>query len=462
MIEVSGKYTDDVKVFVDTLEDGCLDDIQAMADCPAYKGKKLRFMPDTHKGVHGACIGFSCPIDIDDENEMIAPAIVGADEGCTVSCKFYDRPMPQEKMAEFEHKIRKELPFGVDINDGCNYIKKELKDFFNKVLAKFVAAHPSFADYVPDEFHDDRDIGDWLEHLHMDDKKFWRSVPSVGSGNHFIEYDENESEGKYAVCVHCGSRNLGQKVFKYWDSLACGGKLPKDVRKRITKEVKAKNTDPTKLCEELDLAFNAYKEKHVPGYLNGEDMKRYLVDVLLCQAYAAFNHVLIHEKIAEIYEKLTGGKPVDIISTTHNYVDFDFQCYDGTPHVMIRKGAVRAYEQERLIIPFNMRDGIAICKGNSNPDYNFTAPHGAGRSMSRKAAFEKLNVDDFKKEMADAGIYTTTADDKTLDEAPEAYKPKEDIIRLIEPTATVLYFMKPKMNIKAAEDFSSSWRKKKS
>jgi RNA-splicing ligase RtcB len=120
--------------------------------------------------------------------------------------------------------------------------------------------------------------------------------------------------------------------------------------------------------------------------------------------------------------------------------------------MMIRKGSIRAYVGERVIIPFNMRDGISICEGKSNPDWNYTAPHGAGRIMSRSKAFENLDVDEFKKQMADAGIYTTTADAKTLDEAPDAYKPMDEIVRLIEPTVDIKFFMKPKMNIKAQED----------
>jgi RNA-splicing ligase RtcB len=120
--------------------------------------------------------------------------------------------------------------------------------------------------------------------------------------------------------------------------------------------------------------------------------------------------------------------------------------------MMIRKGSIRAYEGERVIIPFNMRDGISICTGKSNPDWNFTAPHGAGRIMSRSKAFENLDAEEFKKQMADAGIYTTTADEKTLDEAPDAYKPMTEIVKLIEPTVNIEFFMKPKMNIKAQED----------
>jgi RNA-splicing ligase RtcB len=147
-----------------------------------------------------------------------------------------------------------------------------------------------------------------------------------------------------------------------------------------------------------------------------------------------------------------GGKPVDFITTTHNYIDYDFKALMGKPNMMIRKGSIRAYEGERVIIPFNMRDGISICEGKSNPDWNFTAPHGAGRIMSRSKAFESLDVEEFKKEMAEAGIYTTTADEKTLDEAPGAYKPMDEIVELIEPTVDIKFFMKPKMNIKAQED----------
>lgn len=262
--------------------------------------------------------------------------------------------------------------------------------------------------------------------------------------NHYVELDYSEELGKYCVCVHCGSRNLGQKVFKYWDKIAKSMCVTKDEMKALTDNVKSKNKDKKKLQEELKLAKEEYLRDRIPNFLSGEHLYKYLIDVCIAQAYARLNHELIHSQIAEIYRKMSdGGKKVDEIYTTHNYVDMD--------DMILRKGAVRAYEGERLIIPFNMRDGISICEGKSNEDWNWTAPHGCGRCLSRSKAKEQLNVEDFKATMEEAGVYTTTADASTLDEAPDAYKPFEEIVKLIEPTVNVLYLMKPRMNIKAAE-----------
>jgi RNA-splicing ligase RtcB len=223
--------------------------------------------------------------------------------------------------------------------------------------------------------------------------------------------------------------------------------------KMLEAKVKEKNTDKLKIKQELKAVREEYLSHRIPGYLSGEHLMGYLVDVLIAQVYAKLNHEVINEQVVQIYKKMSGGgKPVDFITTTHNYIDYDFKALTGKPNMMIRKGSIRAYEGERVIIPFNMRDGLSICEGKSNEDWNWTAPHGAGRIMSRSKAFENLKVEDFKKQMADAGIYTTTADEKTLDEAPDAYKPMDEIVKLIEPTVDIKFFMKPKMNIKAAEE----------
>lgn len=261
--------------------------------------------------------------------------------------------------------------------------------------------------------------------------------------NHYVEYDVNEELNKYCVCVHCGSRNLGQKVFKYWNNIAKSMCISKDEMRMLTEMVKSKNTDKKLLSNEIKEAREEYLKDRIPGFLNGENLHRYLIDVAIAQAYANINHGVIQNQISDIYKKMSNGGVIDkMIFTTHNYVDLN--------DMVLRKGAVRAYEGEELIIPFNMRDGISICEGKSNNDWNCTAPHGAGRCLSRTKSKEQLNVEDFKSEMAAARVYTTTADVSTLDEAPEAYKPFEEIVRLIEPTVNVLYLMKPRMNIKAA------------
>ena len=248
-----------------------------------------------------------------------------------------------------------------------------------------------------------------------------------------MEYDESD-DGKYGVCVHCGSRNLGLKVFSYWNNIAKSMTVSKEEMRLLTDDVKSKNKDK------------------IPGFINGSNLIGYLIDVCLAQTYAKINHMVIHSQIEDIYKKLSdGGKKCDEIYTTHNYIDYDFKALSGSPKMMIRKGAIRAYSGERCIIPFNMKDGISICEGKSNEDFNYTAPHGCGRLFSRSKAKELLNVDEFKEEMEKAGVYTTTANSSTIDESPVAYKPKDEIVRLIEPTVNILYFMKPKINIKASE-----------
>ena len=447
----------DVKIFAENIEEGALEDINALAAVHVNANKKLRFMPDCHKGVT-VPIGTSIPIDITNPKEAINPGMVGCDIGCTVSAVFFDAPMFPEKMAEFEHKIRKAIPFGFEINDRSDYDRKDLYREINKALNRLVSRHPQFADFVK-PFNCDKDMISWCQRIGISEKMFFDSLPSTGSGNHFWEYDENPELGKYAILVHCGSRNLGQKVFRYYETIAEQQKISKTEYAAIVAKVKARNTDLRFLKKEIDKARNEFSATRIPGYLTGDVLKSYVVDVLICQTYAMFNHTLIHRKSSHIYRSLCKAHEVDFISSVHNYIDFDFEQLDGIPHMMIRKGAIRSYIGERMIIPFNMRDGIAICEGKSNPDWNFTAPHGAGRVMSRSKASETLNVAEFQRQMSEAGIFTTTANRDTLDEAPAAYKPMEDIVRLIEPTCKILFFMHPKINIKAAEGIPS-WKNK--
>jgi RNA-splicing ligase RtcB len=440
-LEIKGKFCKDVKIFTDNIEESAMSTLYRIADSKAYDGAKIRIMPDVHQGIGDSVIGFSCKINL--EEGYVNPQTVGCDLGCTVSLWIYDKPIATDKLAELEHKIRKDIPFGFDINKQTKIDVKYLVKSFNKAMNKLASKHPIFADYAI-SFTKEKDLEDWCKRLNMDYGVFLKSIGTVGGGNHFIEYDSNEDLGKYGICVHCGSRNLGQKVFKYWDKVAKSLCVTKDEMKALTERVKANNTDKKKLQEELKAAKSEYLSTRIPNFLSGEHLYRYLVDVCLAQEYARLNHELIHSQIANIYCKLSdGGRCAEEIYTTHNYVDMD--------DMVLRKGAVRAYGGELLIIPFNMRDGISICEGKSNEDWLCTAPHGCGRLLSRSKAKETLDVEEFKRQMADAHIYTTTADVSTLDEAPNAYKPYEEIVKLIEPTVEIKYFMKPKINIKAAE-----------
>ena len=449
MLEIKGQYCKDVKVFTDNVEESALSTIYRIADCIAFKDRQIRIMPDCHDG-KGIVVGFSCPVNI--ETDHVNPEHVGCDIGCTISATFFDKPIVEDKMKEFEHKIRKEIPFGFSINDKSKIDWKRITKAVNAAMDKLCSLYPQFSEYAI-RFNSEMDLEKWCTRVRIDYGVFLKAIGSVGGGNHFLEYDTSEDLEKYCVCVHCGSRKLGLAVFNYWNKIAKSMVVTQEEMKMLEAGVKEKNTDRSKIKEELKAAREEYLSHKIPGYLSGKNLMGYLVDVLIAQVYAQLNHEVINEQIVEIYKKMSdGGKPVDFITTTHNYIDYDFKALMGKPNMMIRKGSIRAYEGERVIIPFNMRDGISICEGKSNPDWNFTAPHGAGRIMSRSKAFENLDVEEFKKEMAEAGIYTTTADEKTLDEAPGAYKPMDEIVELIEPTVDIKFFMKPKMNIKAQED----------
>ena len=448
MIELKGQYCKDVKIFTDNVEESAMSTIYRIADCRAFKDRKIRIMPDCHDG-KGIVIGFSCPIDL--EKDHVNPEHVGCDIGCTISAVFFDKGLTAEDMKEFEHKIRKVIPFGFDINDKKKIDVKFLIKRFNGALNRMCSFDPQLAPYRV-EMTTEKDLEAWCKKFNMDYGVFLKSVGTVGGGNHFLEYDVNDELGKYCICVHCGSRNLGLKVFNYWNKIAKSMTISKEEMRMLTDSVKSKNTDKKKLNAEIKAAKEEYLSKKIPGYLSSENLMGYLVDVLLAQEYARLNHETIIEQVVDIYKKMAKGvSVVDTIHTTHNYIDYDLKALMGKPNMMIRKGAIRAYEGERAIIPFNMRDGISICEGKSNEDWNCTAPHGCGRCLSRSKAKKQLNIEDFKATMEAAGVYTTTADASTLDEAPAAYKPYEEIVKLIEPTVNVLYLMKPMMNIKASD-----------
>lgn len=229
-------------------------------------------------------------------------------------------------------------------------------------------------------------------------------IGTVGSGNHFVEIGATP-EGNYAITVHCGSRNFGQKVWKYWKMVAS----------------------------------NPQFNHPAVGYLTGEQMKGYITDMVIAQAYAEFNHITIHRIITEIFREVCGDVEItEQIITTHNYIDFKSR--------MMRKGAVASLKGEKLVIPFNMRDGLIICEGKSNPEWNCSAPHGAGRLLSRSAAKELINMEEYEESMK--GVFSTSVQHDTIDESPMAYKDPKEILDAIKDTVEVLYFIKPVINMK--------------
>jgi tRNA-splicing ligase RtcB len=278
-----------------------------------------------------------------------------------------------------------------------------------------------------------------------DTKRIERSIGTLGSGNHFLEINVNKNNDKYLV-IHSGSRNLGHQVATFYQNLAidlCSGKeeyyIKRDNIIKTYKEQGRKKEIQRALIdlkeEYKDLQPNYPKEL---CYLTGEFRDKYLHDMKICQEYAQLNR----ETMANIILDKMFNKSLNnfkYFHTVHNYINFEDN--------IIRKGAISAYKDEKVLIPMNMRDGSILAIGKGNPDWNYSAPHGAGRLMSRNKAREKLNIDDFRETMQ--GIYTTSVNENTLDEAPMAYKPMEEIINNISDTVEIIDIIKPIYNFKA-------------
>lgn len=314
-----------------------------------------------------------------------------------------------------------------------------MKDFLKFLRIEYNKAKSSWPEMINSIEITEDYISKLLKRIGQEESIFYRSLGSCGNGNHFLEL--GDCNGHYAFTIHCGSRNFGVKVCKYWERVAKEVKIDRTAFSKALDELKASTVDKTTLPEKIKQLKREYEIGTPQGYLKGEDMKGYLSDMVIATAYAAYNHELLAHIIADIFRKVNGGKVVDKIKSVHNYVDFQDH--------MIRKGAIRSYEYERMVVPFNMRDGLAICVGKSNEDWNCSCSHGAGRKLSRSAAKKELSLDEFTETMKD--VYSTSVCRGTLDEAPGAYKDTETILDLIQDTCEVLYMIKPVVNMKATE-----------
>lgn len=444
MKQLQGKYCQDCKIFTDNVEEDAVALVQSMLEHQAFADSHIRIMPDVHMG-KGITIGFTAPLGAN-----VNPNHVGVDIGCTVSTMELSAVVPDERYAEFENLVGETIPTGRRINDREVINRREFCAFLDSEYKKVMNDFPEMINPV-DEI-DEEFVSRFLLRIGMNDDMFYRSLPSLGGGNHFLEYGvahtsaTSGEEQRGFFTAHCGSRHLGVRVCSYWARRAkdtCKDIAQEDLY-AIIEDVKATCADRTqwqRLIQEAKLKVRS--NKYLPDYLCGAYLKGYLSDMVVTQAYARFNHIMIHRMVADILREHFGITVVSEIFTTHNYIDFK-------DHPMIRKGAIRAYANELCIIPFNMRDGLAICRGKSNPDWNYSAPHGAGRILSRTAAKMQLKMEEFQNTMTD--IYSTTVCEGTLDESPMAYKPMEEIVRLIEPTVDILYFVRPKINIKATDE----------
>lgn len=428
-MEISGKYAKDVKIFTEDIEDEALKMIYDIANTSVFDGAHIRIMPDVHAG-KGITIGFTCPL-----GDFVNPEHIGVDIGCGIETIFFNKVLPQESYELFEHRVKEAIPMGFNIHNKTVIDETDFRKFIRTELNKAIVSSGGLVNDVP--FNTEKDVSDWCKSVGIEERVFYKSLGTLGGGNHFLELDYNDEKDLMGFTVHTGSRNLGQKVCGKWSKLSKRvqfNKIFKEQFNELKKTVQDKK-DLNRLKDELQEKLS---KKYCEGYLSDELMRGYLTDMVICQAYAKYNRRTILKKVAEIYQKLCSGKVVDQVSSIHNYVDFE--------DMVIRKGAIRAYKSERMVVPFNMRDGLAICEGMSNADWNCSCSHGSGRKMSRGKAKSLISMEEFENSMS--GIFTTSVCRNTLDEAPQAYKSTEDIIENIKPTCNILFFMKPVVNIK--------------
>ena len=402
MIEIIGQFNT-ARCFATTLEETAREQIRVVCDTEAFSASKIRIMPDVHAG-KGCTIGTTMTV-----TDKIVPSMVGVDIGCGMYTIYLGKiDVDFEKVDEAAHLI----PCGRNVWEGRieRFDLTQLRCYRN------------------------------LKHA----PRLERSLGTLGGGNHFIEIDVDENGGKYLV-IHSGSRNLGTQVAEHYQQIAVDLNAGKEDYFRRRDEIirtykeQGRRAEIQTTIKALEKEYNA-KQPTLPRdlcFLYDDFMADYLHDVDICQKFAERSRA----KMAEIMLTHCGWEAIESFQTIHNYVDVN--------EMILRKGAVSAKAGEKLLIPINMRDGSLICMGLGNEDWNCSAPHGAGRLMSRSAAFERLTMEEYRREME--GIFSTCVVPDTLDESPMAYKNMDEIVENIGPTAKILRRIKPIYNFKAAE-----------
>ena len=404
---IEGKFNT-AKVFTDNIDENCTNQIKGILDLEIFKDSQIRIMPDCHAGA-GCVIGFTANL-----GDKIIPNIVGVDIGCgMLTIELGKIDIDYNKLDQL---IRKYVPSGMSVHDGRLIRFPKIQDMYCY-----------------------RELND-TKHLE-------RSIGTLGGGNHFIEIDKDEYDNKYLI-IHSGSRNLGKQTAEIYQKIATGLHSGKEEmwleQERIIKKYKetGRRQEIQEAIKELHRQFKSTALDMPLEYcfLHGQYTERYLHDMRICQDFADVNRMMIAKLIIDNY----GFTPVDGFTTVHNYIDYNSN--------IIRKGAVSAKKDEKLLIPINMRDGSLLCIGKGNSDWNESAPHGAGRIYSRSQAKQMFTVEYFQKTMNEAGVFSTSIKSSTLDESPMAYKGMDDIIDNIKDTVEIISHLKPVYNFKADDD----------
>ena len=400
MLEIKGKVNTAI-CYANVIEEEAIEQIRRMCDYEFTAGSRIRIMPDVHAGA-GCTIGTTMTVV-----DKAVPNIVGVDIGCGMyTVNLGKSTLDFEKLDEAAHYI----PSGMNVWEG----RQERFDL--------------------QELRCYRSL--------RDTKRLERSLGTLGGGNHFIEVDEAADGTKYLV-IHSGSRNLGKQVAELYQRLAIDLNKGKETyfqqRDEIIRTLKEQGRRK-EIQAALEQIYWDKKESTMPEdlcFLYGEYLADYLHDVEICQRFARRNR----EKMAEILLERTGITGGEAFHTIHNYID--------TEEMILRKGAIAAHAGEKVLIPINMRDGSVLAVGKGNEEWNYSAPHGAGRIMSRRTAKEQLSLAEYRETMK--GVYTTSVNESTLDEAPMAYKSLEDIINVIRDSVDIIDVMKPIYNFKASD-----------
>ena len=395
MLEIQGKYNT-AKVFTDNIDAAAYSQIlNMMCQCWA-RDVKVAIMPDVHAG-KDCTVGTTMTI-----KDKVVPNLVGVDIGCgMLVAKLKDKFI---EFGKLDKVIKEKIPSGKEHRTNRHRFGNEFDEKFEELIA----------DVKREEL---------------------LSIGSLGGGNHFIEVDKDD-EGAFYVVIHSGSRHLGVAVCEYWQNRAI--KECSDLTALRGAEI-TKFKAQGKTDAEIKELMKDYDHFSVPknlSYLRGESMEGYLHDMAIVQQFAVMNRAAMLDVIV----KEMGFKVVEKFETIHNYIDIK--------NMILRKGSISAQEGERVIIPMNMRDGSLICVGKGNPDWNYSAPHGAGRLMTRADAKSSISMKDYKEAMK--GIFTSCVSSATIDESPMAYKPMEEIIANVQDTVSIETIIKPVYNFKAA------------
>jgi RNA-splicing ligase RtcB len=401
MLELQGKYNS-AKIFTDVVDSESISQVLLLLNQEFVSGSKIRMMPDIHAG-SGCTVGTTMTI-----TDKIVPNLVGVDIGCGMyTAQIKEKEIDFEKLDNAIHAL---IPSGFAIREKPHRFAKQI------------------------------DLNTLSCYTHTDPIKAEKSIGSLGGGNHFIECDRDD-EGNLYIVIHSGSRHLGLEVASYYQRAgydALNGASKEDINALIA-DLKSKGKQ--REIEQAIKTLKNTKRTSIPKnlcYVQGDLFTSYIHDTQIVQMFADLNRKAMMDEIINAM----GLTVVDEFSTIHNYIDVE--------HMILRKGSVSARKGEKLLIPINMRDGSLICIGKGNDDWNQSAPHGAGRLMSRTEAKNNLSLEEFQNEMQ--GIYSTSVSTRTIDESPMAYKSMSDIVDNIKDTADILKVIKPVYNFKAGEE----------